>query len=725
MFISFFLALLLAPPPDLPPLVSRPAWKPDATLPRRDFNWERLLENREIRLLADNQLTLYFESKPGIARVQYYPRRRPVRLVGKLDYSVLERETQYRAEGVGILFVDGAGKSVRLQESDYRWWPHKMERKWRGADWEILEEVTLLGNVAGLRLTKLHGPALHAEVMDAAAPLDLVRMRQPSGSRFALDAPLTLFVAIGYEPAKVSAELAACQTNPAALFAKARGTWDYYFTAMVPRLEAADERLVRLYYYQFYVVRSSVYDIPYEPYVYPYTCPWKTGAIWQWSWNTPMNAVAERWLNDSSISKAGMMLIAANQGALYFGTYLRPHKLGYKNREILDWYPEMDRLQKRVEERDQEQEWLSVMPYTVPNSFLGTWEVYLMTGDREFLRANMPYMAGYEESARKRTKAGTLLTPFQIMVDEYDYSLRWKPVQSGFTKGGLQRGFDVPVLMVDFNVYLVELRRILSKAYRELGQSGKARDMERYAEQSAADVNRYLWNEQRAFYADARSDNGASTGVRAISGFTPLFAGIAPAARKKALMAALDDPKGFGSPYPIPSIELSHPDLDPNMATYGGDSLLTSGVWMMVNALARNGEAARAKDYFHKAVEMVAHDGVSSSYSYNSINAHANQARHTLATQSAVLIDLLGRYVAGITPRTDDLFEFNPLALDPARGPLKFGPFRYKQKHWIAAEWTGTEYVVTVDGASMRLPQPRHVIVEVENGKLKITGGDR
>ena len=99
----------------------------------------------------------------------------------------------------------------------------------------------------------------------------------------------------------------------------------------------------------------------------------------------------------------------------------------------------------------------------------------------------------------------------------------------------------------------------------------------------------------------------------------------------------------------------------------------------------RNGEAARAKDYLHKAVEMVAHDGVSSSYSYNPINAHANQARHTLATQSAILIDLVGRYVAGITPRTDDLFEFNPVALDPSRGSLKFGPFRYKQKHWITA----------------------------------------
>ncbi len=722
MFLSLVFALLLAPPSDLPPLVARAPWKPDATLPRRAFDWERVLESRDIRALADNQLTLYLETKPGIARVQYYPRRRPVRLLGKLDYSVLSRETQYRGEGVSFQFVDATGHSVHFRESGYRWLPYKAERKWTGGEWEILEEITLLGNVAGLRLTRLRGPALHVEVTDAAAPLDLVRMRQPTGARFALDKPVDLFVAIGYEPEKVAAELSAYAANPVLLRGKARGMWEQYFTALVPRLETADERLLRLYYYQFYVVRSSLYDIPYEPYVYPYTCPWKTGAIWQWSWNTPMNAVAERWLNDASISKAGMMLISASEGALYFGTHLRPKKRGLKHRDILDWYPEMDRWQKHIDDPLQDQDWLSSMPYTVPNSFLGTWEVYLMTGDRDFLRANLPYMARYEEDARKRAKPGTMLTPFQIMVDEFDYSLRWKPVQKDFTKGGLQRSFDVPVLMVDFNAYLVELRRILARAYTELGQNEKAREMERYAEQSAADVNRYLWDERRAFYTDARGDNGASTEVRAISGFTPLYAGIAPESRKRALLAALDDPKGFGSPYPIPSIELRHPDIDPNMATYGGDSLITNGVWVIVTALARNGEPARAKDYVHKTIEMMTHDGVSSSYSYNPINARPNQARHTLATQSSIIIDLVGRYIAGITPRTDGLFEFNPVVLDTKRGALKFGPFRYK-RHWITVEWTGSEYVTTVDGASRRFTTPCHVILKLENGKLEDAGG--
>jgi hypothetical protein len=92
-------------------------WKPDAALARQAFDWERMLENRDIRLLADNQLTLRFDTKPGIARVQYYPRRRPVQITGKLDYAVLERETQYRAEGMRIQFIDASGKPAQLKKS--------------------------------------------------------------------------------------------------------------------------------------------------------------------------------------------------------------------------------------------------------------------------------------------------------------------------------------------------------------------------------------------------------------------------------------------------------------------------------------------------------------------------------------------------------------------------------------------------------------------------------
>ena len=136
---------------------------------------------------------------------------------------------------------------------------------------------------------------------------------------------------------------------------------------------------------------------------------------------------------------------------------------------------------------------------------------------------------------------------------------------------------------------------------------------------------------------------------------------------------------------------------------------------MIVNALVRNGEPERAARYVHKAIEMVTKDGVSSAYSYNPLTAKPNQQKHTLATQCAILNDLILRYIVGFTPRADRLFEFNPIALDSSLGYLKWGPFRYKQQYSVIVEWTGKEYAVTVDGSSLRFPEPTHVVAEFDS----------
>ena len=523
-----------------------------------------------------------------------------------------------------------------------------------------------------------------------------------------VERPVSFAIALGYDPAAVAAELARRSADPAAIFAEARAIWDYYFRALVPRLESSDANLERLYYYLFYVVRSSLYDIPYEPYSHPYTSPWKTGAIWQWAWNTGFNSIAERWLNDPSFCQQGMRLIARHGAAMNVGSYLRPLAPVRQPYTMWDWSELVDAAQIKLTIPDYDI--LFEQPYTVPNAFLGVWEVYQATGDKEFLRLNLPILEQYEKVARSKARPGSLITPLRFMFDEFDYSLRWKPVQKTFTKGGLQRGYDVPVDMVDMNAYLVELRRILAGAYRELGRPAEARAMDDLADRSAGELNRRLWDPDLRFYSDARSDTGASTRVRAVSGFSPLYAGIVPPKRKPALMAALDDPQGFAAPYAVPSIELRHPDLDPNMITYGGDSLAVSGVWTVTVALARNGEAARAARLLRSAIAMITKDGVSSAYSYNPITAKPNQRKHELTTQCAIVNDLICRYIAGFEPRADARFEFNPIALDQRLAHFRFGPYRYKSKYTIETEWNGREYIVKVNGRSLRSPRPRRIV---------------
>ena len=125
------------------------------------------------------------------------------------------------------------------------------------------------------------------------------------------------------------------------------------------------------------------------------------------------------------------------------------------------------------------------------------------------------------------------------------------------------------------------------------------------------------------------------------------------------------------------------------------------------------------------AAHSEANGGVSSAYSYNPLTAKPNQQKHTLATQCAILNDLILRYIVGFTPRADHLLEFNPIALDSSVGHLRWGPFLYKHKYSVMVEWTGAEYVVTVNGSSLRFPKPTHVVAEFDsNGRLVRAGVD-
>lgn len=735
-------------PEDFEPLVACRPWTPDAVLAPVPLDWKGLLQNNEMRFLTENQMSIDIDSQPGISAIHYFPLRKRPELSARLDYTVLTKQNQFKHDGVRIRFQLADGTPARVKEEGYQWWPCKAERLWVGDNFAVREELTVLGNCSAVRLTKVRGADVNVKIEQIFRPHNFATTRINGVSIFmfkeglsvapyasgdlkirATEAgyratgtmikPVLFLLSAGYRPKDVLREIRPRLEKPDALFEEAQNNWDVYFTALVPRIESSNVMMVRLYYYLFYVVRSSLFNIPWEPFVYAYTCPWKTGAIWQWSWNTPMNAITERWLNDASFAKQGIGLIRENHGAAFIGTYLHPVRQREKMRDIYDWETATEQAQKRLETKNYD--FLFSMPYTVPNSFLGIWEVYLITGDRDFLIQNLPIMEDYERTAREHARPGSLLARFQYMVDEFDYSLRWKPVQKTFVKGGRQRAFDVPLLMVDFNAYLVELRQILWRAYRELGQADQARAMKRLASETADEINRRLWNDELHFYCDVRFDNDVSAAVRAVSGFTPLYAQIVPSDRKRWLLRALDDPQGFGSPYPLPSIELRNPDNDPNLMTYGGDSLVTSGVWMIVNALARNGEERRAARYIHKAIEMVTKDGVSSAYSYNPVTATPNQPKHVLATQSAILNDLIMRYIAGFTPRADRFFEFNPFALHTSMGYLKWGPFLYKQKYVVTVEWTGKEYIVSVNRAKLSFPKPLHIVTEhTQAGNLTV-----
>ena len=104
---------------------------------------------------------------------------------------------------------------------------------------------------------------------------------------------------------------------------------------------------------------------------------------------------------------------------------------------------------------------------------------------------------------------------------------------------------------VDLNALMVQLERVLARAYRLKGDAAKGHLYERRAERRAASLRRLMWNAQGGIFADyVWRDQQRSEAVSAATVF-PLYFGIATAAQAHAvadtLRRELLEPGGLGT----------------------------------------------------------------------------------------------------------------------------------------------------------------------------------
>jgi hypothetical protein len=700
--------------------------------------WREWLTDHEQSFLTDNQLSVFVDSKgPGCERVHFYPLPFAHAFTGgRWNFEELVNHDSLRSTGPRLdLPVDEVKLTFR---------PDRIEKTLRVGDRHIRERCAVHGNTlviewdfdrpcevplqfalpyfaarsealdngllvsvneqvfVALMIGVIDADVDHKGSAQRTEPAEAVHA-PPLGSWAASPADelfectlnmrvntgrLCLALACGYDR-KTTVEAAQnAAANPADVFAHAEQMWDDYFMRSVPRFECSDAALERLYYYQAYTTRANLYDIPYEPFTQPYTCPWKTGAVWQWSWNTPLNSVAERWLNDKQIGAGGILLEADNGGALNIGSWLRPLRRATSLRGHNAHSRQVGEYLKAMPTGvGVDMAPLTTLPHTTPNGLLGAWEFYLCSGDKDFLRRALALMVEAEaEFSTHDIGNGLCSCPF---IDEFDYSLRLKPFIAGFAKGDpeMMLKMDTPFLAIDYNCYLHALRERMIEATEILGGGADVARLRAANAQLKTAINQRLWNEQDGFYYDADPRDMRHSGVKCIGGFAALYAGIADERQAARLVQHLTDPREFGTPYPCPSISMDTPDVDPALITYGGDCLMTSGLWFTVQGLARYGYRDLAAQYVLKAIEMVNREGPSSSYSYHSITGHYNQGKHTLAAQCTVLTDLLVRYVIGLQPQADGALQVDALALrDSSLQWFRFGPYRYRDEE-VEARW--------------------------------------
>lgn len=110
---------------------------------------------------------------------------------------------------------------------------------------------------------------------------------------------------------------------------------------------------------------------------------------------------------------------------------------------------------------------------------------------------------------------------------------------------------------VDLNCYLYREYIALALLYEKCSMDAQKEKCIRKANNIKKAINENLWDNESGFYYDFDTKNKKLNKVKSISGFVPLWAGIATQEQAKRLIEEhLNNPQEFLTEYPIPSLSL-------------------------------------------------------------------------------------------------------------------------------------------------------------------------
>jgi hypothetical protein len=165
----------------------------------------------------------------------------------------------------------------------------------------------------------------------------------------------------------------------------------------------------------------------------------------------------------------------------------------------------------------------------------------------------------------------------------------------------------------DLNSMLVREARSLAEMADLLGRKEDARKWTGDADQRARLVNLYMWDKITGFYYNVNRDNQTFTfrnpddlKVKEITGFLPLWAGVADEARARTLAAVMKDTLEFWRPYGIPTLSAKDPYYNP--IGYWNGPVWVQWDYLVFRGLLENGYRKEAEDLACKVFDnMVWH----------------------------------------------------------------------------------------------------------------------
>ncbi len=264
---------------------------------------------------------------------------------------------------------------------------------------------------------------------------------------------------------------------------------------------------------------------------------------------------------------------------------------------------------------------------------------------------------------------------------------------------------------IDVTVYAHQLFRALGSVARRLQRPGDEAEWRGLADRCWKAIDERMWSTTARLFTDVDGRTGERTGVKAAVGFYPLLTGRMDGVRLAALLDHLEDPRTFGTRFPLPSSSVDDPRFSAEGIWRGKrrNCPWNGRAWPMTTSHViegllrcwRGGSAragALAADLLNRFARMMFTDGDPSRPNcFEHYNPHTGRACHFRGIddyQHSWILDLLARGFAGLHVDASGI-EVGPLPGGPER--VSLGPVvaRGRELH-VDVEPEGMS--VTVDG---------------------------
>jgi len=208
-------------------------------------------------------------------------------------------------------------------------------------------------------------------------------------------------------------------------------------------------------------------------------------------------------------------------------------------------------------------------------------------GDRDWAAACLPFLKRYLDWDRRcRDRNGNGIPEWHIEGNPL-----CRCGESGLDNSSV---YDRAVLLdaPDFGSFLAHDYACAARIAESVGDARTAGECAAASGAIAEAVRSLLWCDEEQFFFH-RDFDGRFVPVRAVSGFMPLFAGIASAAQAEGLRSHLRNPGTFGAAMPVPSESLDSGTFCKDM--WRGPSWMNTS-YLVYLGLQRYGFAADAAD---------------------------------------------------------------------------------------------------------------------------------